>query len=367
MSYQVAKDTVDWLIRNAEEVNETASLGFFGGEPLLEWDTIIVPLTKYIREDKQSNMSLGITSNCILLDEEKLKFMDKYNISLLVSMDGAKATQDFNRPLRNGESSFDVLDKVMPLIIKYQPNATFRSTIVPDTCEHFCENLEYAREKGFNHVFAIINEFEDWPQDKREILEKQLRQYSNYLIESCLEEKPFLRQRTLEQAINKIVSNNILAVQESERTPYKEINHACGLGIGYGSVNYKGNIYSCQEVSSRQESNIFYIGNIYTGVVENRISQLKEKISKKTHVENNKNKKLCLTCPIISSCNASACLVNNYLDNKDFFLQSDNICWWNNLMVREAQYICQTLGNVKNNFFKEYFSWVITSFGGVLS
>lgn len=48
MSYQTAKDAADFLIRNAEQSGTTPAITFFGGEPLLGWDTVIMPLTEYI-------------------------------------------------------------------------------------------------------------------------------------------------------------------------------------------------------------------------------------------------------------------------------------------------------------------------------
>lgn len=367
MTYKVAKDTADWIMNNAKESGVPGSIGFFGGEPLLEWDTIIEPLTKYIRDDCRSNMSLGITSNCLLMDEDKLKFMSKYDIGLLISMDGDKATQDRNRPCRNGDSSFDILDKKLPLILKYFPESTFRSTIIPATCEYFCENLDYARRKGFTHSFAIINQFEEWPESKREELSKQVRGYSNYVIESFRKGEPIFRQRTLEQAINKIACINAqVACGNQERIAFSDLGRPCGLGSGYGSVNYKGDIFSCQEVASRSgEKDIFYLGNIYTGGVEKeRQEALFNAVYKQTHIINSEDKKKCESCPLEATCDTNSCIVNNYIESKDFSIQSDNLCWWNNLMLREAQYICETLGNEDNEDFKDYFLWILTSEGG---
>lgn len=49
MTYDTALDAAKFLIANAEEVNQTPSINFFGGEPMLMWDSIIVPLTNWIR------------------------------------------------------------------------------------------------------------------------------------------------------------------------------------------------------------------------------------------------------------------------------------------------------------------------------
>ena len=45
MTLQTAKDAADFLAGNGQ-----ASINFFGGEPMLMWDEIIVPLTLYVHE-----------------------------------------------------------------------------------------------------------------------------------------------------------------------------------------------------------------------------------------------------------------------------------------------------------------------------
>ena len=44
--------------------------------------------------------------------------MKQYNIGLLFSIDGDKETQDYNRPLKTIESSFDTLEDRITKIIK---------------------------------------------------------------------------------------------------------------------------------------------------------------------------------------------------------------------------------------------------------
>ena len=66
MSYQVAKDATDLLVE-CYDGKEKQSLNFFGGEPLLMWDSIVEPLIHYVK-DNNFPISLGITTNGILLD-----------------------------------------------------------------------------------------------------------------------------------------------------------------------------------------------------------------------------------------------------------------------------------------------------------
>ena len=53
-------------------------INFFGGEPLLQFDQIIVPL---VEENKEvNNLTFGITTNGVLLDEDKVDFFYKHKI-----------------------------------------------------------------------------------------------------------------------------------------------------------------------------------------------------------------------------------------------------------------------------------------------
>lgn len=97
MSYKVAQDIVHWLDNNAkissqiQEKEVIPHMGFFGGEPSLKWDDIIVPIVNYVKENN-IKMTFSITSNCSLLTPDKVDFLRMNNIGLLISMDGGRET-----------------------------------------------------------------------------------------------------------------------------------------------------------------------------------------------------------------------------------------------------------------------------------
>ena len=71
MTLDVAKDAAKWLYNNAiesskiQEKEVIPTIGFFGGEPTLMWDSIIVPLISWI-EEQNWKFNFGITSNSVL-------------------------------------------------------------------------------------------------------------------------------------------------------------------------------------------------------------------------------------------------------------------------------------------------------------
>lgn len=53
MTLDTAKDAVFWLLKNRtlKKSNKDVSVNFFGGEPTLLWDEIIVPLVTWSKEN----------------------------------------------------------------------------------------------------------------------------------------------------------------------------------------------------------------------------------------------------------------------------------------------------------------------------
>jgi uncharacterized protein len=64
---------------------------------MLEFENLIKPIVKWVEEEK-IDISFGMTTNGTLLDEEKIKWLSEHNIGFLLSIDGNKESQDYNRP-----------------------------------------------------------------------------------------------------------------------------------------------------------------------------------------------------------------------------------------------------------------------------
>lgn len=343
ISLQVAKDTADFLAANAGD--GVPSINFFGGEPLLMWDAIIVPLTEYVR-DRYPAYNLSMTSNGTLLNQERAEYMRKKGIGLLLSMDGDRRTQERNRPLQDGGSSFDILGKKLPLILKYFPDVMFRSTVTPETAVDLFHDMIFAEQAGFRTFFTMPDSFANW--DGTEPLEEELRRYSEHYVE-CLEngwEPIYFTQ--IEKFFPKILLHN-QAIQEGANRAYTSCMACgkCGLGSGrYAGINLNGDILACQEFFSRGD-NPFVIGNIYTGVVDETRRRLMQKYDS-AQVEGDG----CDECPLNRICDGG-CVANNYIRSGSFHHMPPICCRWNRLLFREAIYLMERLGKARNKRFLE--------------
>lgn len=337
ITLQVALDAVEYIAKNAKEYGEIPSINFFGGEPLLRWHDIIVPLTLYIRGRYGKNFSLSMTSNGLLLDEEKLDFMKKYDIGLLFSIDGDKPTQDLNRPTKTGEGSFDILVKKIPMILRYYPNMTFRSTCDHDNVDQFFHNHKFAIENGYNNVFNIVNVFPKWNDAEKEELKRQVRLVGDYYIELSRNGRnvSFSPFNEMFYKIKRIEATRERKDFRSENSNVLGFGR-CGIGASkFASVGTDGTLYSCQEmVGNKTKGNMFIIGDIYNGEDNNARLNLIRKFDQRKVVCSEGIEK-CRSCKFNPICDG-ACLINNYFVTGDLNVMPSILCYYYSVLLDEA-------------------------------
>lgn len=344
MTLQTAKDAADFLAGNAKGGH--ASINFFGGEPMLMWDKIIVPLTHYIRKKYGSDFQLSMTSNGTLIDHTRAEFMRDNEIGLLFSMDGDRATQDLNRPRRDGGSSYDTLEDKIPIILEYFPGVMFRSTVTPATSGNMYQDMMFAEERGFKEFFTMPNCFEAW--EETDTLRCQLRLYSNHYIDSLRRGTTPIFFTQMEKHFRKILSRNADIEEDRHRTsPNCRACGKCGLGSGeYAGININGDVVACQELFSHCDG-YFTIGNIYTGIRDDLRKNLVDEYDKTPAIGDD-----CQNCPLDRICDGG-CVANNYLLSGDIHKVPAIYCEWERMLFNEAVYIMTVLGEEENKSFGE--------------
>lgn len=350
MTYETAKAAAEFVIKNAEEDKVTPGINFFGGEPMLMWDSIIVPLVNWVRHEYKKPFHFGITTNGTLLNEERIQFMKDNNFSILFSIDGGKATQDYNRPYPNGTGSFDQLEPIIPLLLDKFPKTTFRMTAIPETCGNMFNDIMYAEQLGFKQFFVIPNVLQTWTDKDRAVLKAEFQKYGDYYIEQMrknIEPISFSRfERAFNEikAINKAIKRNEFRVDNRCKACGK-----CGLGASkYAAVHPNGNIYGCQEMTSNVgETSIFYIGNIFTGVEEDRRAALINEFNNTQSVGDD-----CQNCKYNRICDGG-CVSHNFMTSESLNIVPPDHCLWNRIVLDEAIKVMQTLGAENNQMFKQ--------------
>lgn len=254
ISLKVARAACEFLLEDAQE---QPSLWFFGGEPMLEYERIIVPIV----EEYYPRLKFGITTNGTLLTEDVIDFFKKYEVSILLSIDGVKEVQDEQRAKANGEGSFDEVLKNIPYLLLNYPDVTFRATMTKFSIPYMNKTYDFARHMGFKNITFVVNEEEDY--NESDFMEMQW-QYNQIAL--------------------KILSGSPLWLSEIEKSKeylrsasHHESIHRCGYGTTSVGISVDGELLPCQELSSFTSDLV--IGNVFDGIDHDKHNKFLQRVA----------------------------------------------------------------------------------------
>lgn len=172
-----------------ENPDEVIRIDFFGGEPLINFD-----LMQYIIERTKDDPQIQyfMPTNGLLLDEEKLEYLQQHDVQISISFDGL--WQDRNRLQHNGKGTLDRYLKKAELfrkIKKYQIH-----TMVTVGNYNLLENhLFILRNMGANPDLTLVRD-DIWDEEStRKINEGITELFDWYKQNVDTEEMPnFIRE-----------------------------------------------------------------------------------------------------------------------------------------------------------------------------
>ena len=139
----------------------------------------------------------------------------------------------------------------------------------------------------------------NWKEKELKLYKEELNKIGYHIYTQYLNnENPKMTCNNLNDALNQIFEHDINIIKNTKTNQLHQSR--CGLGTGYCSINYQGDIFSCQEQDSREHGGYFYLGNIYNGIDKNKqIKLIKDYINSKGVCEKEEE---CLSCPIVNEC-----------------------------------------------------------------
>ena len=349
MTLETAKKTVDFLCGNCKE-NEAASFVFFGGEPMLMFDRIIVPVTEYSKTlGRQVNFTM--TTNGTLLEHEKLKFLKENNIRFMISFDGLKDVQDAGRPMKCGKSSYELVTKNLRDIQGSGDFYTVRGTLHKSWIDRMFETILFMEELKVPAYHLLPNVWEKWNEQDLQKLQDQLWQYEEYII-NCFRNgrKPLLFTE---------YSAGFWRITAAVRKQQRRTIHTClpearcGMGVrGSCSIDPNGDMYGCHHINPMTRESVWYIGNVYDGADESRIQNLialydKDKLGN-SH---------CEACPLDGVCDGG-CTPTNAMVTGNVNEVPETFCLWRRAITDSAYRVAHVLGTENNELFRtEFLRW----------
>ncbi|MDF2948606.1 MAG: radical domain protein, partial [Sedimentibacter sp.] len=93
LSLETGKKAFDFLVKNSG-ARRNLEVDFFGGEPLMNFETIkkLVDYGRSLEMDYNKHFRFTITTNGVLLDDEKIDYINENMDNVVLSIDGRKST-----------------------------------------------------------------------------------------------------------------------------------------------------------------------------------------------------------------------------------------------------------------------------------
>lgn len=130
---------------------------FNGDDVFLDWPTI-----QSFIERNSKEMVISIHSNGILLFPERVDFLKKHNVRILLSLDGPKKVQDINRCFKNGKSSFDFVYNRLKLLKEKQAKFTVVATFNKDSISQIYDSYLFLMNEGVPFSFLFDTKFSSY-------------------------------------------------------------------------------------------------------------------------------------------------------------------------------------------------------------
>jgi uncharacterized protein len=261
MSPRVGEASIDFLFDQLCNAKD-CSIGFFGGEPLLNFQLIshLVPYAVKKAESYGKNVHFTVTTNGTFLTNEVIRFLNRNKIGVVVSIDGPPEIQDHNRPFKNGKGSYDVVyPGIKKLLASRQGKITARATSARDA---YYTVFNHLVDMGFRqvHIESATGELfniKDIVRDYRKI--------KNDIIKTVKE-----KRHVLFSNFSDLMGKTYLTVKRF---------HGCGAGLKYVGISVKGHIYVCHRFVGIPEFCMGTVWDFDAGVQERIIENTVDKRS----------------------------------------------------------------------------------------
>ncbi len=259
MPPETGRRAIDFLIEKSAN-RENIELDFFGGEPLMAWDTVVetVRYARSIEKQHGKNFRFTITTNGVLLDDEKIDFINREMVNVVLSLDGRRETTDRIRKTLNGKSAYDVIVPKFQKLVSQRGDKDYyvRATFTKYNLD-FTEDVLHMRDLGFEQLSAepvVTDEKEPYALSFAELP----RIFSEYdrLCE-------IMANRT-EKKFNFF---HFMVDLDQGPCAIKRLR-GCGCGNDYVAVDPHGNIFPCHQFVGMDK---WKMGNLYDGTFNDEI------------------------------------------------------------------------------------------------
>lgn len=308
MTTETAKKAIDFLIENSGN-HYNLDVDFFGGEPLMNWDVVkeTVDYAKNLEEKYNKHFNFTLTTNGMLLDDDKIEYLNENMKNVVLSLDGRREIHDEFRKTIGGKGSFDtVVPKFQNFVSKRGDKEYYmRGTYTANNLD-FTKDIKTYLDLGFKRTSlepVVGNSKSDYALKEEDlpVLFEEYEKLADMMIDAI-------------DNNNKFIFYHYMIDLENGPCAHKRIS-GCGSGTEYMAITPSGELYPCHQFVGNDD---FIIGDINQGIIRDDIIEDFKKC-------NCYSKEECKSCWANMYC-SGGCAANNYNANGDINETHDYSC-----------------------------------------
>lgn len=254
MSFETGAKALEFLIANSGN-RKQLEVDFFGGEPLMNFE-VVKRLVAYGRElEKKHNKTFRftMTTNGVLLDAEKIAYINREMHNLVLSIDGRKSVNDKMRHTVSGEGTYDIiLPKFKEAVASRGDKSYYVRGTFTQFSKDFSEDVLHLAAMGFDQISVepVVA-----PKDQAYALQESD-------VDQLCSEYEKLAEAMLQKEKEKKGFNFFHFTIDLNRGPcvIKRVL-GCGAGAEYLAVTPEGEIFPCHQFVGMPE---FCMGSVYS-------------------------------------------------------------------------------------------------------
>ncbi len=300
---------------NSNQKLEHFHLSWFGGEPLLYFDSIVKPISDYAKTQCSKiglENSVSFTTNGYLVNDNFIQWGKEAGIDhLQITLDGHKERHDNVRSVNQSKGSYDKIVSNIKSLVKEQIHVVVR--------------FNYD-DKNLSDGYLILEDFLDLSESDKNHIEFSF--HNVWQIKDSQTEK-------CEDLLTHFRSNRFLA--DSGLSTADTVRHSCYADkMNHVTINYNGELFKCTARDFKKGSG--------EGILTDNGIKWNEKYQRR--LDSKFKNKPCLKCPILPICNGGC--------SQQALEHLDDYCIWEDSGVEKKDIVFSRFKKMVEE--REYFS-----------
>lgn len=237
MSEEIQEALIKYVIEKIRNGVKIIEITWYGGEPLMQFQIIKALCEKFTDICKKNNvlLKMGMISNGYLLSEEIVDFLEKYEISFQVTLDGLRKNHNQRRYLKGGKETFDTIFSNLKLFNNKKVDIYVRMNV---------DNYNYTDYSQLDRLIADINNDRMilYPALTENINERKKERKNNYMSSSVYDDFISL---TRKNGLFKFKESSIPISNDVGSIPNDRCYFCAAELINSIVVDDRGNVYKC--------------------------------------------------------------------------------------------------------------------------